>query len=71
MLFNPEKKNKICTSQTTPIVTVPYRVTVPHVQDVLDEIETMLKLVAVVPSESPWATQVMLVQKPDHIICVD
>lgn len=66
-------EHKIPTRETTLIASAPYRMTDSQEEDIVGEIQIMLNLGVIVPSESVWSAPVVLVQKPDHTIrfCVD
>ncbi|XP_062839805.1 uncharacterized protein LOC103279995 [Anolis carolinensis] len=66
-------EHQINTGDATPIASPPYRVTGRFNECIDREVREMLDLGIIVPSSSPWASPVVLVQKPDKTIrfCVD
>nr|XP_008105066.1 PREDICTED: uncharacterized protein LOC100554808 [Anolis carolinensis] len=65
--------HQIITGDTPPIASPPYRVTGKITKCIEREVKEMLDMGIVVPSSSPWASPIVLVQKPDNTIrfCVD
>lgn len=66
-------QHRIDTGEASPIAVPPYRVTGPNAAHIKREVEEMLDLGLIVPSESAWAAPVVLVPKPDNTLrfCVD
>ena len=65
--------HKIDTGDAQPIRTAPYRIPQKLEEAVNDEIEKMLEMEVIRPSQSPWSSGVVIVPKPDGSIrfCVD
>lgn len=65
--------HSIVTQDAMPVASHPYRVSGQHAKDIALEIQEMLDLDVIKPSQSPWAAPVVLVPKKDGGIrfCVD
>ncbi|UYV76014.1 hypothetical protein LAZ67_13002151 [Cordylochernes scorpioides] len=66
-------KHKIDTSDSRPIKQRPYRVSPVERRAIQSEVDKMIKMGIVQPSESPWSSPVVLVKKKDGSwrFCVD
>ncbi|UYV71491.1 K02A2.6-like [Cordylochernes scorpioides] len=66
-------KHKIDTSDSRPIKQRPYRVSPVEKRAIQTEVDKMIKMGIVQPSESPWSSPVVLVKKKDGSwrFCVD
>uniref|UniRef100_A0A803TGK0 Gypsy retrotransposon integrase-like protein 1 n=1 Tax=Anolis carolinensis TaxID=28377 RepID=A0A803TGK0_ANOCA len=66
-------QHKICTGDAAPIASPPYRVTGKISECIEQEVREMLDLDIIVPSNSPWASPIVLVKKPDKTVrfCID
>ena len=66
-------EHTVYVGNTPPIRQHPYRVPLAMKDAVRQEIDKMLKLGAIKPSSSPWASPVVLVEKKDGSIrfCID
>uniref|UniRef100_A0A803TE47 Gypsy retrotransposon integrase-like protein 1 n=1 Tax=Anolis carolinensis TaxID=28377 RepID=A0A803TE47_ANOCA len=66
-------QHKICTGDAAPIASPPYRVTGKISECIEQEVREMLDLNIIVPSNSPWASPIVLVKKPDKTVrfCID
>ncbi len=64
---------EIRTGDNPPVHLPAYRVPLQKHQVIRDEVEEMLKAGVIQPSKSPWASPVVLVQKPDGKwrVCID
>ena len=65
--------HRIDTGDAKPIRSAPYKIPQRLEEQVENEIQKMLDMEIIRPSESPWAAGVVIVPKPDHSIrlCVD
>ncbi|XP_062830648.1 uncharacterized protein LOC134297351 [Anolis carolinensis] len=66
-------QHQINTNDAAPIASPPFRVTGNINECIEREVKEMLDLGIIVPSNSPWASPIVLVQKPDKTIrfCID
>ena len=61
--------HKIDTGDAQPVAVTPYQIMGPYVGKVRAELDEMLKANIIIPSISPWAALIVLVDKPDGNIC--
>ena len=66
-------KFTIDTGDAKPVRTIPWRVSPMEKEIIREEVRKMMKLKVVEESNSPWATQVVLVKKKDgtHRMAID
>ena len=66
-------EHSIETGQSSPLHSVPYRVSEKERSIIAEHVEKMLKDGVIQPSSSPWSSPVVLVRKPDKEVrfCID